>query len=415
MVDLWLVAALGFLGSFGHCVGMCGPLAVAFGLGKPSGSNQSWQHPLSFHLLLNLGRIGSYALVGGAIGAMGSVLVAGGQLAGIDSGVRRGMAIATGLLLIWLGLSNLAPGYLPKLPFLHPLLSGKLHERLLAAMSRVSQQTGWWTPMLLGMVWGLIPCGFLYAAQIKAAEVGNIWQGMVTLLAFGAGTLPAMVGVGVSSGLMSRDRRHQLFRLGGWVTLLIGIATLFRSDAMNDLSGHASLLLLMLALLARPMGRLWAAPLRYRRGLGVAAFVLAIAHSLHQLDHTFNWQWQAVGFMLPNHQLGVWLGVLALGLLLPAALTSFDGWVQRLGRYWRWLHLLTLPALVLITLHAILIGSSYLGGLQWSTPQKLLSVGLVTSVMLVLLIRHRWVWQIIGLESFYMPPGKPSAIAPDQI
>jgi len=69
------------------------------------------------------------------------------------------------------------------------------------------------------MVWGLIPCGFLYA--IKAAETGNLWRD-AAVLAFGLGTLPTMLGVGVSTSLVSADRRSQLFRLGGWITSPLG-------------------------------------------------------------------------------------------------------------------------------------------------------------------------------------------------
>jgi sulfite exporter TauE/SafE len=88
---------------------------------------------------------------------------------------------------------------------------------------KLSATPHWWTPALLGSVWGLIPCGFLYAAQIKAAETGNLWLGAATMLAFGLGTMPMMLGVGVSASKLSADKRSQLFRLGGWVTLTIGI------------------------------------------------------------------------------------------------------------------------------------------------------------------------------------------------
>lgn len=400
MLDLLLIATLGFLGSFGHCVGMCGPLAIALSLSESS-AQHPWPQQLRFHLLLNLGRITSYALVGAGIGGLGSVLVASGQLAGIDSLLRRGMAIATGLLLVWLGLTQIRPGWLPSLPLLHPLTQGKARDRLNAAMLRLSLSPHWWTPALLGMAWGLIPCGFLYTAQVRAAETGDWGQGAATMLAFGAGTLPMMVGVGVSTAWLSRDRRSQLFRLGGWVTLTIGLLLLLRTGDMVDYTGHAALLLLMLALIARPISRLWAAPLRYRRGLGVGAFGLAVAHSLHMLDHSFRWNLTGVDFLLPNHQLGFWLGVGALVLMTPAALTSSDWMVARLGAGWRPLHLLTIPALLVAALHTILLGSHYLGGLEWTLAQKLMA-GLIGGVTLgILLLRSRQVWKWLAVEQWY--------------
>jgi uncharacterized protein len=301
MLDMLLIFSLGFLGSFGHCLGMCGPLTVAFGLSSTAtdAAAPKWQQQLRFNLLLNLGRIASYALVGLAIGAIGSVLIAGGQLAGIGSNLRQVLTIATGLMLIWFGLVQINPRLLPSLP--HPL-QGSWLNRLMSGVRG---------PLPLGLLWGLMPCGFLYAAQIKAAESGQPLQGALTMVAFGLGTLPMMVGVGVSSAWLSADRKSQLFRAGGWVTLTIGILTLLRNSEMVDYTGHGALLLLIAALVARPISRLWAAPLRYRRALGVGAFLLTLAHIAHSVDHTLVWNLAAVTFMLPTQQVGMATGALA--------------------------------------------------------------------------------------------------------
>jgi sulfite exporter TauE/SafE len=414
MLDLFLVMTLGFLGSFGHCIGMCGPLTIAFSLSQKKTDAPGWQQQLFFHGLLNLGRILSYGLVGAAIGAVGSVLVAGGQVAGIDSLLRRSITIVTGVLLVWMGLIQIAPRGLPRIPLLHPLTQGKLHDRLGSAMMKLSLNPHWWTPAFLGMAWGLIPCGFLYAAQVKAAETGNLQQGAATMLAFGLGTVPSMLGIGLFSAWLSVDQRSQLFRLGGWITLTIGILTLLRTDEMVDYTGHASLLCLGLALIARPISRFWATPLQYRRALGVGAFVLAIAHTFHMIDHSFSWQFEALSFMLPAHQIAIGLGATALLFLLPAAVTSFDGMVKRLGPYWRMIHLLAVPAFVLAAWHSVLIGSSYLGSLEWTLAQKLRIALLGIAVLGVLLVRSRWVWSLLSLERFYAVPGKSNPTSSDR-
>ncbi len=401
MLDLGLIMALGFLGSFGHCVGMCSPIAVAFALNDTKNqtnsldnSQNNWWSQLRFHLLLNLGRLVSYALVGAAIGGVGSVLIAGGQLAGIGGSLRRGMAIFTGLLLIWLAIGQLQPQFLPQLPL---LTFGKyLHDRLNRLLYHVSlpsspnpetSQTKWWTPALLGSIWGLIPCGFLYAAQIKAAETGDPWRGAATMAAFGLGTMPSMVLVGVASARLGVDRRSQLFRLGSWLTLSIGLLLLLRNDAMVDYTGHGALFLLMLALVARPLSKIWGQPLKYRRAIGVGAYILAIAHTAHMVDHTFRWNLSAFSFLLPTHQLALACGGAALLAMTPAALTSFDSLQQRLGKYWRPLHLLTLPALILAAIHTILIGSHYWGNLQVTPIQEIRVVVLGILVGMVLILR----------------------------
>ncbi|BBC22287.1 sulfite exporter TauE/SafE family protein [Pseudanabaena sp. ABRG5-3] len=394
MLDLLLVAALGFLGSFGHCVGMCGPLTVAFSLsGKdknPPNNSRSWQQHFYFHILLNIGRILSYAIAGAAIGAIGSVLVASGQLAGIESDLRRWLAILTGILLVWMGMVQIKPDGLPNMPFLNPMALVGLHQRLSAAMMKLSLHSHPLTPALLGMTWGLIPCGFLYTAQIKAAETSNMTQGALTMLAFGIGTLPSMIGIGVFAGLLSRDRRSQLFRMGGWITLTIGILTLLRTSDMVDYTGHAGLILLLLALAARPLNHIfksWSSLMTYRRAIGVGAFVLSIAHTFHMIEHTFQWNFDALSFMIPRHQVSIWLGAIAITLMTPAALTSSDWMVAKLGKSWRYLHLLSVPALVLASIHTIAIGSNYLGAVSWTPKNWILTILCGAMTLGTLLIR----------------------------
>jgi len=399
MLDLLLIAILGFLGSFGHCAGMCGPLTMAFSL---SNSRNDKLAAFRFHLLLNLGRIAAYALVGAAIGGLGSVLIAGGLLAGTGSELRRAIALLTGTMLIWFGVVQIKPGLLPGLPLLHPMS----HDRVGQAMSNLSAQKNWWVPVGLGLLWGLIPCGFLYVAQIKAAETGNPVLGAATMLAFGLGTLPTMLGVSFFAGRLSADKRSQLFRAGGWVTVAIGILTLLRTDEMVDFTGHAGLLCLMLALLARPVSKFLPQLLRYRRALGVGAFVLAVAHTFHMLDHTLKWNFDAVSFMLPQHQLGMAAGMLSLLLILPAAVTSCDRIQNFLGQLWRMLHLLSVPAFLLCAVHAALIGSQYLGGFEWTAVNQLRALLLGIIALGVLLVRSRLFWSILSLKKFYVSPVK---------
>ncbi|NJK76599.1 MAG: sulfite exporter TauE/SafE family protein [Oscillatoriales cyanobacterium RU_3_3] len=399
MLDLLLISTLGFLGSFGHCAGMCGPLTVAFSL---SGARKDKLAVFRFHLLLNLGRIAAYTLVGAAIGGVGSVLIAGGQMAGIGSGWRRAIALLTGTILIWFGAVQIKPNLLPKLPLLHPIS----HDRIGKAMNKLASQTNWWMPAVLGLLWGLIPCGFLYAAQIKAAETGNPMLGAATMLAFGSGTLPTMLGVGFLVGRLSADRRSQLFRMGGWVTISIGLLTLLRADEMVDFTSHAALLCSMLALLARPLSKFLPQLLRYRRALGVGAFVLAFAHTLHILDHALQWNFDAVFFMVPQHQWGMAAGLLSLLLMLPAAVTSFDRIQNYLGKFWWQIHLLTVPAFLLACAHAAVIGSRFLGGFELKLENQIFTAVLGAIAVLVTCARSRWFWSILSLEKFYVSPVK---------
>jgi hypothetical protein len=276
-----------------------------------------------------------------------------------------------------------------------------LHERLSRAMQQLSLNPQRWTPLLLGLVWGLMPCGFLYAAQLKAAETTSLWLGAATMLAFGLGTLPMMLGVGVSASFVSADRRGQLFRLGGWITLFIGILILFRGNDMVDFTGHAALVSLLLALIARPISRLWSPFLQYRRTLGLGAFVLSVAHVAHMV--TMGWDPAALPFMLPSLQVGGWAGIIAFTLMLPLALTSFDRAQKFLGYRWRQLHLLSVPIFLLVVVHTLLLGTSYLGSFEPSAGNRVAAVALGSVGLLALLVRWRKFWSLLSLEKYYAP------------
>jgi uncharacterized protein len=388
MLDLWLIFTLGFLGSFGHCLGMCSPLTVAFSLSHQQNSPTLGQQ-VKFHTLLNLGRIFSYTVVGAAIGGLGTILSQSGQIAGIGSELRQSISVITGLMLIWFGIRQIKPDLLPQLPLLHPLLQNKLHNYLSGGMVKLAMQKQQWTPLLLGITWGLMPCGFLYVAQIKAAETSSFQMGAATMLAFGVGTLPMMAGVGISISMVSKDIRSQLFRLGGWVTLLIGIITLLRTgDTMTDYTGHTALFCLILALIARPVSPWWSFPLSYRRALGVGAYVLAVVHTCHMMEHSLQWNLQAVVFLPANLQQGIVVGVIALLLMTPAALTSFDSFQKSLGENWRRIHLLSVPALIFAVIHTISIGSHYLGSSRFTWLNQFAIVLLILISYGVMILRY---------------------------
>jgi DMSO/TMAO reductase YedYZ heme-binding membrane subunit len=170
---------------------------------------------------------------------------------------------------------------------------------------------------------------------------------------------------------------------------------------MVDFTGHGALICLLLALIARPISHLWSPFLAYRRVLGVSAFVLSFAHTAHMV--TMGWNPLALPFLLPGLQVGGWAGIVALGLMVPLAATSFNQAQIRLGHRWRQLHLLSVPIFVLAVAHALLLGSSYLGGFERSTSHWLAAIALVSIAGLALLTRWRGFWLALSLEKFYAP------------
>lgn len=387
---LWL---LGFFGSFGHCAGMCGPLSLAMQL------SQSQRDRWRFPLLLNLGRIASYALVGAVLGSLGSILSLGGELAGLGSGLRDGLTVLTGLALICFGLSHLLPQTLPRYLPGYGRSQRWLEAHLPVVWQRLNRRLHWTTPLALGSLWGLMPCGFLYAAQLQAAAAASWQGGALGMLWFGLGTLPVMLGFGLLVEQWSRDRRSQLQRMAAVISVVVGAMTLWRSgDPMGDWSGYAALICLAVALLARSLAPLWSAPLRYRRFWGVSGLTLAVLHSAQQLEHRFGWKPEAWQFLSPLARWGLGAGVVAVLLLLPLGLTSSDRWQRRLGAGWSCLHQLAIPAFGLATLHASLLlwGGGVAGD---AAAQPFLAIAIAIAAVSVLIFRCQPCWQVHSKES----------------
>ncbi|MEN9216733.1 MAG: sulfite exporter TauE/SafE family protein [Gloeomargarita sp. HHBFW_bins_162] len=370
--QLGLIFALGLLGSFGHCAGMCGPVVLGVAWGHKQASwGKRWRQQMGLHL----GRVATYTIVGAVLGQAGSLLVAGGQLAGVGSLVRQGVTVAIGLVLIGSGWQKQVPGWLRW--GRHP--QGKLPTH----------------PVLLGLLWGLIPCGFLYVAQLQAVATLSPVGGAVLMLAFGLGTVPVLLGLGLWLSRVGTEMGQRLNRWAGGLTMLMGGLMLLRNDGMVDVTGYGSFLLLGLALIARPIQRLWPGLRTVRRELGVGAFILAVIHTLHMVEHSFQWDVTGV-FFLPEPQFwGVVLGAMAVGLMVPLAITSTDGWVQRLGKYWHDLHRFAIVIWVLAAGHIGLM----MGG-RWGMVGI---TGFSAGVVVVILLRQSWWWRWWHKEQWYEP------------
>ena len=103
-------------------------------------------------------------------------------------------------------------------------------------------------------------------------------------------------------------------------------------------------------------------------------------------------------------------GSISLSLMLPLAITSTNAAQRHLGKAWRSLHLLSLPALILGGLHTIVTGSTYLGSLQWQGRPLVYSGFVGAMVLLVLAVRSPSVWQWCGARKWYTPNSLADAL-----
>jgi sulfite exporter TauE/SafE len=192
---------LGFIGSL-HCAAMCGPLICAIGLRGNGSHNQ-----LFARLIYNAGRLTTYSLLGVLFGAIGMTLAL--------TGVQRSISIVAGVSILL--------GVLIASCFGTSKYLGKFVVFLKRQFASFLQRRGYSASFALGAINGLLPCGLVYAAAAGAAAAGGIVSGAVYMFAFGIGTLPMMLGIGLAGG-----QALSLFRvrLRGLIPVTITIAAL---------------------------------------------------------------------------------------------------------------------------------------------------------------------------------------------
>jgi hypothetical protein len=205
----------GLLGSFGHCAAMCGPLVGSLALAAgPLGARRSLAGQLAYHA----GRITTYGAVGAVMGLTGSFVNVAGRLAG----VQRSVAIAAGILMILLGLG--AAGLSSALKRLEARASAKV----IALVRGLLQGGGPGRLYPTGLALGLLPCGLSWTVFLGAAGTGNLPEGLLLALAFGLGTTPALLLVGVAGTAMAGRSRGVLVRAGGVLVALLGVLFVLR-------------------------------------------------------------------------------------------------------------------------------------------------------------------------------------------
>jgi sulfite exporter TauE/SafE len=228
-MELELVAlfTIGFLGGFGHCIGMCGGFVMTYTLKLQT--NETLQHPsrwqtISPHLLYNAGRVFTYVVLGQIFGLLGSTL-------GVVLAIRDFQGILelfAGAIMMLMGLDLaglLSAGGSDSFPGISSFK--KLVHNMFNRVNRKNI-------FVLGMVMGLIPCGLVYAAGAKAAATQSMVGGMLSMLAFGLGTFPAMVITGLAVHLISAKLRRILYRVAAFMVFLLGVLTVLRGiDALG--------------------------------------------------------------------------------------------------------------------------------------------------------------------------------------
>ena len=216
MTDLLpqLISALilGLLGG-GHCLGMCGGLMGALSLAIPA---ERRHQRLRLLVAYNAGRILSYTAAGLLLGLAGWAL-ANGPLAAVLRSIAGLLLIAMGLYLAgwWSGLTRIEA------------LGRGLWRRLQPITRRFMPITSAPRALLLGGLWGWLPCGLVYSTLLWAASQGDALHSAALMFAFGLGTLPVLLATGLAAErLVGLLRRRGVRVAGGLLVILFGLWTL---------------------------------------------------------------------------------------------------------------------------------------------------------------------------------------------
>jgi len=227
---------IGLIGGV-HCVGMCGGIVSALSLAPTNGDANRYQR-LFVLLLYNLGRICSYALAGVIVGLFGM-------------GLENSLSDMAPILRIFAGLMMIAMGlYIAAWwPGLRQLESAgnRLVWRHLQPLTRgLTPVRHTWQALILGMIWGWLPCGLVYSTLSLAMAWADWRQSAMIMIGFGLGTLPAMLlSGGLAQQLKPRLQKASTRQIAALLVIVFGIWTLTTpmlhlfSDQQHLHQGHA--------------------------------------------------------------------------------------------------------------------------------------------------------------------------------
>ncbi len=215
-INIITIVSIAFIGSFGHCIGMCGGIVMAYSAKMIDPNTTKISQGLA-HLLYSLGRVTTYTLLGALFGSLGGVITYSSTANGV-------LLIVTGLLMFLAGLSLLG-----KLKFLtlieHSFSSSKIYKQTFHKILNSKSNSSFFT---LGMLNGLLPCGFVYFFAITAASTAQPLYGALVMFIFGLSTIPAMFSLGFIASLARATKfRAMMMNVASLTVLVYGVFTIY--------------------------------------------------------------------------------------------------------------------------------------------------------------------------------------------
>ncbi len=206
---------IGLVGSL-HCIGMCGPIAMALPLGR-----KSWLNRTLEGLVYNTGRIFTYGVLGALFGLLGQ----GIELAGL----QRWASIGIGAIMI---LSVLFPALFKGRLKLEQFLFGYA-GKMVGKFRKLFAINSFPSLLLIGLLNGLLPCGLVYVAVAGALNTNDITGGVLFMLVFGLGTLPVMLAIPMLGNLIGTKFRRRYLHVLSSIVVILGILFVIRGLSLG--------------------------------------------------------------------------------------------------------------------------------------------------------------------------------------
>ena len=208
-MDFWQPLIIGLLGSF-HCMGMCGPIAVSLPLNQ-----NSWGTRILCGVVYNLGRVSTYVFLGLIFGLLGFGIHLWGIQQRVSIGIGGIMIISVAFPVLFHG-SKLTGG-------LDSLFSG--FKRYFGRFFGFRTYLSTWA---IGMLNGLLPCGLVYIALAGALISDSPLNGALYMMAFGLGTIPALLALSLVGNFISMTFRRKVQKGVPFFIILIGVLFVLR-------------------------------------------------------------------------------------------------------------------------------------------------------------------------------------------
>ncbi|NYB74903.1 sulfite exporter TauE/SafE family protein [Sedimentibacter hydroxybenzoicus DSM 7310] len=183
-----------------HCVGMCGGIMLSQTVNNESEDKLQAMKPALYY---NAGRVLSYTVLGGIIGAVGSIF-------SLSFKSKAAVQIVAALFMIVMGLNMFGFS-----------LFRKLQIKLPHSFCKFKNKSN--SPFIVGLLNGFMPCGPLQTMQIFALGTGSPVKGALSMMIFSLGTVPLMLTFGAVSGLLSKGYTKRLLKLSGVMIIVLGI------------------------------------------------------------------------------------------------------------------------------------------------------------------------------------------------